>query len=79
MVSLNIRKIDKNAYEQLRIRAEKRGVSIEEEARQIICLSIFAPDSITNVFQKFFGKKNGVDLDSKLNPSKPNEPTNFEE
>ena len=36
MASLSVRKLDVNVYEQLRVRAAKHGVSMEEEARQII-------------------------------------------
>jgi plasmid stability protein len=33
MATLNVRKLDESAYEQLRIRAANHGVSMEEEAR----------------------------------------------
>lgn len=78
MPNISVRKLNKNAYEQLRVRAAKHGVSMEEEARQIIYLAVSAPDSITSIFQKFFGYKNGVDLDQ-LNPRKPHEPMDFDE
>ena len=79
MANLSVRKLDKNAYEQLRIRAAKHGVSMEEEARQIIYQAVSAPEQITGVFQKYFGSKNGVNLDSLTKRRKPHEPTDFNE
>jgi plasmid stability protein len=77
MATLNVRKLDESAYEQLRIRAANHGVSMEEEARQIIYQAVTAPAQISTVFQKYFGDKNGVDL--KLpNQRKPHEPMDFE-
>lgn len=78
MANISIRKLDERAYEQLRIRAAKHGVSMEEEARQIIYQAVSGPESISGVFQKLFGYKNGVDLDN-LNPRKPHEPMDFNE
>ncbi len=79
MRSISVRKLDKEAYEQLRIRAAKHGVSMEEEARQIIYQAVSAPDSIPEVFRKCFGYKNGVDLDKHLNPRKPHKPMDLDE
>lgn len=63
MASLSVRKLDDNVYEQLRIRAAKHGVSMEEEARQIIYQSIAGAQRISAVFQSYFGERNGVDLE----------------
>ncbi len=78
MASLSIRKLDKEAYEQLRIQAATHGVSMEEEARQIIYQAVAAPKRITNVFQQYFGHTNGIDLDIS-DQRKPHEPTDFHE
>lgn len=78
MATLNVRKLDENAYEQLRMRAAKHGVSMEEEARQIIYQAVSAPEQITIIFQKYFGDKNGVDL-TLPNKRKPHEPMDFDE
>ncbi|MEO8400815.1 MAG: hypothetical protein ABI597_03325 [Gammaproteobacteria bacterium] len=78
MAALSIRKLDKNAYEQLRLRAAKHGVSMEEEARQIIYLAVSAPERISRVFQKYFGDKNGIDLELST-PDKPHRPMDFDE
>jgi hypothetical protein len=58
MANLSVRKLDKKAYERLRVRAANHGVSMEEEARQIIYTAVFAPEKITLIFQKYFGHDN---------------------
>ncbi|OGT59075.1 MAG: hypothetical protein A3F43_06030 [Gammaproteobacteria bacterium RIFCSPHIGHO2_12_FULL_42_10] len=78
MPNLSVRKVDQTAYEQLRIRAAKHGVSMEEEARQIIYLAVSAPANISIVFQKYFGRQNGINLEE-LHPRKPHEPMDFDE
>ena len=78
MASLSVRQLDKKAYEQLRVRAAKHGVSMEEEARQIIYQAVSAPEQMSAVFQKYFGQRNGVDLDVP-NQRKPHEPMDVSE
>jgi len=78
MATLSVRKLEKKAYELLRIRAAKHGVSMEEEARQIIYQAVSAPEQISSVFQKYFGHKNGIDLDL-VSRHKPHEPMDFSE
>jgi antitoxin FitA len=77
MATLNVRKLEQSAYELLRIRAAKHGVSMEEEARQIIYQAVAAPEQISAIFQKFFGDKNGINL-ILPNQRKPHEPMDFE-
>jgi plasmid stability protein len=78
MATLNVRKLDKNAYEQLRLRAARHGVSMEEEARQIIYQAVSSPEKISSVFQKYFGIQHGIDL-TIPNKRKPHEPMDFSE
>lgn len=78
MASLSVRKLDDNVYEQLRVRAAKHGVSMEEEARQIICQVVKAPDRLSDVFRKYFGHDNGVNLDIP-DHHKPHFPMDFNE
>lgn len=78
MASLSVRKLDNRVYEQLRVRAAKHGVSMEEEARQIISQVVAAPEKISTVFQKYFGEKNGIDLEATLK-RKPHDPMDFDE
>ena len=70
-------KLDENVYRQLRLRAAQHGVSMEEEARQIISLAVAASPHINDIFQKNFGKKHGIEL-SMPNRRKPHEPMDFE-
>jgi plasmid stability protein len=76
MSNLNLKKLGTKAYKQLRLRAAKHGVSMEEEAMQIINSAVLAPEKISEVFQEHFGHKNGVDLDIP-NQRKPHEPMSF--
>jgi len=78
MASLSVRKLDDGVYEQLRIRAAKHGVSMEEEARQIISQVVKAPVKISEVFRKHFGHDNGIDLDLPDRHS-PHHPMDFDE
>lgn len=75
MANLRIRKLSKYAYDQLRIRAANHGVSIEE-VRQIIYRAVGTPGRITDIFQKYFGEKNGADLEMP-NRREPHEPLDF--
>ncbi|MBI5447404.1 MAG: hypothetical protein HY939_01575 [Gammaproteobacteria bacterium] len=77
MANLSIRKLDDGAYKQLHLRAVKHGVSMEEEARRIICQAVATPENIGAVFQKHFGPKNGIDL-KKTNEKKPHSPMEFD-
>lgn len=78
MASLSVRKLDKNTYDQLRIRAAKHGISMEEEVRRIIYQAVSSQDKISRVFQKYFGKNNGVNLNLR-NTRKPHEPLDLNE
>lgn len=77
MANLSVRKLDNQVYELLRIRAAKHGVSMEEEARQIICRVVKTPERISDVFEKYFGEKNGIDLDIARH-HKPHYPMDFD-
>ena len=78
MANLSIRQLDSRAYNLLRIRAAKHGVSMEEEIRQIIYQAVSVPEKMSGVFQQYFGRKNGVDLNLS-NQRKPHEPMDFDE
>lgn len=62
MANIRVRNLDDTTYEQLRLLAAKHGVSLEEEARQIIYQAVAAPERISQVFKKYFGQNNGIDL-----------------
>lgn len=77
MASLSIRKLDDLVYERLRVRAAKHGVSMEEEVRQIIGQVVSTPDKISDVFRKYFGPTNGVEL-AIPEHKKPHHPLDFD-
>lgn len=78
MANLSIRKLDDKIYEQLRLQAAMHGVSIEKEVRQILAQAVAAPQRISDVFQKYFGHNNGVDLDVPKE-QQPHQPMSFDE
>ncbi len=77
MASLRVRKLDDIVYEQLRIRAARHGVPIEEEVCKILSQAVCTPDRMSEVFRKHFGAENGIDLEL-VNPRKPYEPMTFD-
>lgn len=78
MVSLSVRKLDRKVYERLRARPAKHGISMEEEVRRIINKAVSAPEILSDVFLKYFGRKNGIDLDQ-LDQREPHNPMEFHE
>jgi antitoxin FitA len=76
MASLTIHNLDDNTYDRLRARAKRYGVSIEEEARQILMRATSPPERLGDFFLKVFGRARGADLD--LPPRKPHEPLDLE-
>ena len=77
MANLSVRKLDDEVYEQLRMRSIKHHVSMEEEARQIISQAVTTPERISDVFKKYFGATNGIDLDEIMILHKPHNPMDF--
>lgn len=79
MANLSIRNLEEGAYEGLKKRALEHGVSMEEEARQIIYKVLDRPESITTLFSRNFGLKNGVDLESSVRENRiAHQPMEFE-
>jgi plasmid stability protein len=76
LASLSIRKLDDEIYDRLRNRAARRGVSMEEEARQILTRAVSPPERLGDLFVKVFGPTRGVDLD--LPSREPHEPVDLE-
>ena len=72
MASLSIRKLDDETYDRLRDRAARHGVSMEEEARQILRRAVSPPERLGDLFLKIFGPERGADLE--LPPREPHEP-----
>ncbi|MCX7114716.1 MAG: hypothetical protein NTW08_02225 [Gammaproteobacteria bacterium] len=76
MASLSVRKLDEEIYSRLRVRAAKHHVSMEEEVRNIISQAVSAPDLISEVFRKNFGRENGINL-AIASRNEPHEPMDF--
>ena len=77
MASLSVRRIDDRVYDRLRVRAAQHGVSIEEEARQIIRRAVAAPERLGELALRCFGPAHGVELE--LPPQPPHEPLDLAE
>ena len=79
MANISVRKLDDQVYSQLRNRAAKHGVSMEEEARQIISQVVSVPERLSDVFKKHFGQTHGIDLQLTKQSGKPHDPMDFKE
>ena len=75
MGSLSIRRLDRTTIERLRVRAAQHGVSMEEEARQILRRTVSAPEQLGELALELFGPDFGVEL--KLPQHPPHEPMDF--
>ncbi len=64
MANLSVRKLDDETLSQLRLRAARHGVSMEEEARQILKSAVAAPESLGDLavllFSPAYGGENLV-------------------
>jgi plasmid stability protein len=76
LASLSIRKLDDETYERLRDRAARKGVSMEEEVRQILTRAVSPPGRLGDLFLKVFGPARGADLE--LPPREVHEPLHLE-
>jgi plasmid stability protein len=76
LASLSIRKLDEETYESLRARALRKGVSMEEEARQILKGAVSPPERLGDLFLQVFGPTKGAVLE--LPRREPHEPLSFE-
>jgi plasmid stability protein len=62
MGNLNIRRLDDETLQGLRIRAARHNISMEEEARRILCQAVAAPLRLGDLALQLFGAENGVEL-----------------
>ncbi len=63
MASLSVRKLDDEIVRRLRKRAGVRGVSMEEEVRQILAEAVALPERLGDFALSVFGPANGCDLE----------------
>jgi plasmid stability protein len=64
MGNLSIKKLDDDIIARLRLRAARRGVSMEEEVRSILRTAVSGPERLGDLATELFGPNHGVDLDS---------------
>jgi antitoxin FitA len=64
MANLTVRKLDPAVKERLRVRAARRGHSMEEEARRILTEACAPPASnLAVIAGALFGPENGFELE----------------
>ncbi len=59
MASLSVRKIDDETVALLRVRAARHGVSMEEEARQILKRAVTTPEQLGDLAVRLFSSAYG--------------------
>ena len=78
MANLSIRNLKEETYYALKEQALRHGVSMEEEARQLLEQASHETESIAATFQRYFGPENGINLDEAINEHRrPHEPMSF--
>lgn len=76
--NLRIEHLDDMVYEELCRRAERRGVSVEEEVRRILTVAVVPPPKKLGQFAlECFGPYAGVELET--HPREPHGPPDFSE
>ena len=63
MANLSVRKLDEDVFSKLRLRAATHGVSMEEEARQILKQAVTTPIKLGDMALQLFGETQGVELE----------------
>ncbi len=80
MATLTIRKLDENIKTSLRVRAATHGLSMEEEARQILRRALSQkeePPGLGTRIHDIFARAGGVDEDIIPPRSLPRSPVSF--
>jgi plasmid stability protein len=77
MSTISVRRIEEEVLRQLKIKAAREGVSMEEEVRRILKRAVNAPERIGDLAVQMFGPTSGVDLE--LPEHTPHEPLDFTE
>ena len=75
MGNLSIKKLDDDIIARLRLRAARRGVSMEKEVRSILRTAVSCPERLGDLATELFGPNHGVDLE--LQPRTPHVPPNI--
>jgi len=77
MGNISERKLDDDTIRQLRLRAARHGVSMEEEARRILAAAVRSPERLGDLALTLFGPVNGVDV--QLDEKTPHEPIDLDQ
>ncbi len=72
MGSISVRRLDEETLQRLRTRADRHGISMEEEVRRILQSAVSEPERLGDLAQASFGPKYGVELE--LPRHDPHEP-----
>lgn len=63
MASLSIRRLDEKTFKQLKARASRNGVSMEEEARRILRTAVAPPENLGQYIHSLFGSEEEFELE----------------
>ena len=77
MINLNDQQLDAQTMSRLKIRAERHGVSIEEEVRRIVQEAVAEPEPLGDMALRMFGRAHGLELN--LPERRPHEPLDLEQ
>ncbi len=72
MATLNVQEIDETILSRLRNRAERHGISVEEEVRFIIREAVTGQERLGDMALRIFGPERGANLP--LPDRQPHEP-----
>ena len=61
MANLSVRKLDDEVVTELRVRAARHGISMEEEVRRIIVQAVSAPARLGDLALATFGTNSGIE------------------
>ena len=78
MANLSVRNIDEQTVANLRVRAARHGISMEEEIRQILRQAAMTPDRLGDLAVRLFSPAYG-DEDLALPERQTSEPLEFSE
>ncbi|ABM61567.1 FitA-like ribbon-helix-helix domain-containing protein [Halorhodospira halophila] len=63
MSSISVRRLDEETLRRLRARADRHGVSMEEEVRRILQSAVSGPERLGDLARTTFGPTHGVELE----------------
>ncbi|MFT4929323.1 MAG: plasmid stability protein [Phenylobacterium sp.] len=77
MANISVRKLDDEVLQQLRIQAAHHGVSMEEEARQILTRGIIVQEGLGDAAVRLFGDLYADDDDLPIPSREIHQPIKF--